>query len=63
MCAKSFQKREIIQAQLVREVFTKEMEIDLGMNNGWIERNGKVNAIDKGDRAGIYKASLGPDKT
>lgn len=39
------------------------METDLGLNNGWIERNGKVSAIDKGERAGIYKASLGPDKT
>lgn len=36
ICAKSFQKRDH-SGLVVGEVLTKEVEIDLGLNNGWRE--------------------------
>lgn len=60
MCANSFQKREIMAAELVREVSTNAVRIDLDLNNGWREMDS--NATDKGDRAGIHKVGLGTGK-
>lgn len=37
------------------------MTTDLGLKK--MKRNGKVNAVNNGDRAGIYNSGLGPDKT
>lgn len=37
------------------------MTTDLGLKK--MKRNGKVSAVNKGDRAGVYKSGLGPDKT
>jgi len=61
MCAKSFHKRDNLISLVDQRSFTKEMTTDLGLKK--MKRNWKVNAVNKGDRAGIYNSGLGPDKT
>lgn len=59
-CAKSFYKRTDLG--LVSHKFSQRRWQLTKAEKKWMERNGIVNVVDKGDRAGIYKVSLGPDK-